>query len=409
VKDTQSCKDTLNLTKIRKQTMHNTFKLAAVSSAALMIAAAPALAEGPTLKLGGYYDQKLSISEEDDNRGTTSDVDVRNDVEIYFLGAATLDNGIKIRTRVELEGGTVGDGQRDAGNVPNGADDNAFDQIDEAFMTISGSFGSIKVGHSDTAAKGMTTGLQGSWISNVGENLAFNTSKLFSRQNGGANGAIEGRGTPAAQMDLNSDGEQISYTTPSMGGLQVAVGYAPNDRETFDGQEGANSIRKDDIFDIGIRYMGKTDQASYRIGGGMATANNNNVVGEDDSIQWIAGGSVRIGAFQLALSYSEQESENTNGVETLEGVNTLEGGIRYWMGANQFSVAFSQSEVDSTRADRDNDEETVIVVGHRMALGKGIRWHNSIWFYDAEDGNPNKLPTTDNDGMAFTTGLRVGF
>ena len=163
--------------------MHNTFKLAAVSSAALMIAAAPALAEGPTLKLGGYYDQKLSISDEDSNRGTTSDLDVRNDVEIYFLGGATLDNGIKISTRVELEGGTVGDGSRDGGNVPDRQAILHFDQIDEAFMTISGSFGSIKVGQSDTAAKGMTTGLQGTWISNVGENLAFNTSKLFSRQN----------------------------------------------------------------------------------------------------------------------------------------------------------------------------------------------------------------------------------
>ena len=39
--------------------MNNTFKLAAVSSAALMLAAAPAMAQkGPTLKLGGYYDQK---------------------------------------------------------------------------------------------------------------------------------------------------------------------------------------------------------------------------------------------------------------------------------------------------------------------------------------------------------------
>ncbi len=80
----------------------------------------------------------------------------------------------------------------------------------------------------------MTTGLQGTWASNVGENLAFNTSKLFSRQNNGP--AIEARGTPAAQMDLNSDGEQISYTTPSFGGFQVAVGYASNNRETFDGR-----------------------------------------------------------------------------------------------------------------------------------------------------------------------------
>lgn len=89
--------------------MNNTFKLAAVSSAALMIAAAPAMADGPTLKLGGYFDQKLSIMSNDSSALRQDDLDVRTDVEVYFLGAAQLDNGIKIRTRVELEGGTTGD------------------------------------------------------------------------------------------------------------------------------------------------------------------------------------------------------------------------------------------------------------------------------------------------------------
>jgi hypothetical protein len=385
--------------------MYNTFKLAAVSSAALMIAAAPATAAGkPTLKIGGYYDQKMSISDEDDNRAVNSQLDVRNDVEIYFLGAATLDNGIKIRTRVELEGGTVGDGG-DGGNVPDGGNTN-FDQIDEAFMTFSGSFGNIKIGHSDTLAKGMTTGLQGSWIANVGENLAFNAGKLFSRQN---RGAIVARGTPASQMDQSSDGEQISYITPSMGGLQVAVGYAANNRETFDGREGANSAFKDDIFDVGVRYMGKTGDVSFRVGGGMVTANNNNVVNEDDSNQWIVGGSAKMAGIQLSASYSRQESENTLTVEGVPEVNTAEFGIRYWSGANQFSIAYSRSEADSTVVATDGDEETVVVFGHRRSLGKGIRWHNSLWYYDAEDGSPTKLATTDNDGIAFTTGIRVGF
>lgn len=379
--------------------MQNTFKLAAVSSAALMIAAAPALAAGPTLKLGGYYDQKLSISDEDTNRGTTSDLDVRTDVEIYFLGSATLDNGIKISTRVELEGGTVGD-SGDGGNVPDGGNTN-FDQIDEAFMTISGSFGSIKIGQSDTAAKGMTTGLQGTWISNVGENLAFNTSKLFSRQN---RGNVVARATPASQMDLNSDGEQISYTTPSFGGFQVAVGYASNNRETFDGQEGANSAFNDDIFDVGVRYMGKVGDVSFRVGGGMATANNNNVVNEEDDKQWMFGGSVRMASIQLAASYSMQESSNTLATENTPEVGTLELGIRAWMGPNQFSLAYARSEADSTVAATNGDEETVVILAMRRSLGKGIRWHNSLWYYNAEDGSPTKLSTTDNDGLAFKIG-----
>ena len=386
--------------------MHNTFKLAAVSSAALMIAAAPALAAGPTLKLGGYYDQKMSISDEDSNRGTTADVEVRNDVEIYFLGGVTLDNGIKIRTRVELEGGTVGDGG-DGGNVPDGGNTN-FDQIDEAFMTLSGSFGSIKIGHSDTAAKGMTTGLQGTWISNVGENLAFNTSKLFSRQNNGAS-LIEARGTPASQMDLNSDGEQISYTTPSFGGFQVAVGYASNNRETFDGLEGANSAFNDDIFDVGVRYMGKVGDVSFRVGGGMATANNNNVNNEEDDKQWMFGGSVRMASIQLAASYSMQESSNTLAVENTPEVGTLELGIRAWMGPNEFSLAYARSEADSTVAATNGDEETVVILAMRRSLGKGVRWHNSLWYYNAEDGNTTPVAGADNDGFAFTTGIRVGF
>jgi len=400
----QSCEDTLNLTKIRKQTMHNTFKLAAVSSAALMIAAAPALAEGPTLKLGGYYDQKMSISDEDAARGTTSDLDVRTDVEIYFLGSATLDNGIKISTRVELEGGTVGDGG-DGGNVPDGGNTN-FDQIDEAFMTISGSFGSIKIGQSDTAAKGMTTGLQGTWISNVGENLAFNTGKVFTRQN---RGNVVARATPASQMDLNSDGEQISYTTPSFGGFQVAVGYASNNRETFDGLEGANSAFNDDIFDVGVRYMGKVGDVSFRVGGGMATANNNNVVNEEDDKQWMFGGSVRMASIQLAASYSMQESSNTLAVENTPEVGTLELGIRAWMGPNEFSLAYARSEADSTVAATNGDEETVVILAMRRSLGKGVRWHNSLWYYNAEDGNTTPVAGADNDGFAFTTGIRVGF
>lgn len=385
--------------------MNNTFKLAAVSSAALMLAAAPAMAEGPTLKLGGYYDQKMSIQSQDSSALVQSDVDVRNDVEIYFLGGATLDNGIKIRTRVELEGGTNSNVNQDRGNVPDGGD-TAFDQIDEAFMTISGSFGSIKIGQSDTAAKGMTTGLQATWASNVGENITFNTGKLFVRP-----GTITARTTPAAQMDVNSDGEQISYTTPSFGGFQVSAGYAMNSRETFDGVDTLGAAGPDgDLFDIAARYTGKIGDVGFRFGGGYGMANEQ-TVGEEDSAQWMFGGSVRIAAFQLAASYSRQDSVTTNGVMTTHEVDTLELGVRAWMGPNEFGLAYLKSESDSTIAANNGDEETVVALSMRRSLGKGVRWHNTLFYYDAEDGDtaPAAGAVTSNDGFAFTTGIRVGF
>jgi len=386
--------------------MNNTFKLAAVSSAALMLAAAPAMAEGPTLKLGGYYDQKMSIQSQDSSALVQSDVDVRNDVEIYFLGGATLDNGIKIRTRVELEGGTNDvTTTSDAGNRVNGAQA-TFDQIDEAFMTISGSFGSVKLGMSDTAAKGMTTGLQGTWASNVGENITFNGGKLFVRP-----GTVTARSTPGAQMDGNSDGEQISYTTPSFGGFQVSAGYAQNALETFDGLTTAAQASDGDIVDIAARYTGKFGDVGFKVGGGYMQANEQ-AVGLEDSSQWMFGGSVRIAAFQLAASYSRQDqTTNSSGAITIEEVDTLELGVRAWMGPNEFSLSYLRSEANSPTATVDGDEESYIVAAMRRTLGKGVKWHNTLYYYDAEDGDtaPAAGAITSNDGFAFTTGIRVGF
>ena len=62
--------------------MKNTFKLAAVSSAALMLAVAPAMADGhPTLKLGGFYDQKMSITNNENRVNIKDGVDFRQDAE----------------------------------------------------------------------------------------------------------------------------------------------------------------------------------------------------------------------------------------------------------------------------------------------------------------------------------------
>jgi len=385
--------------------MNNTLKLTAVSSAALMIAAAPAMAQGgPTLKLGGFYDQKMSVQSQDSAAAVQSDVDVRNDAEIYFLGAATLDNGIKIGTKVELEGGTNDEGQANGGgNTVNGGG-TAFDQIDEAFMTISGSFGSVKVGMSDTAAKSMTTGLQAVWASNVGENATFNFGKLFVTP-----GTVSGVGV-ASQMDFNNDGEQISYTTPSFNGLQVSVGYAQNTYETFDGLTTAAMGLDGDIFDIGVRYTGKFDDMSFKIGGGYARANDQTVGAENDEM-WMAGGSVRVGAFQVAASYSKLLETKIAGATDVTGRDNIELGLRAFMGPNQYSIAYTHSEASSTVSTVDGDNLSLVVLAMRRSLGKGVDWHNTLYYADLEDGDsaPAAGAWTSNNGFAFTTGIALKF
>ena len=94
--------------------------------------------------------------------------------------------------------------------------------------------------------------------------------------------------------------------------------------------------------------MGKVGDVSFRVGGGMATANNNNVVNEEDDKQWMFGGSARMAAIQLAASYSCRKKNKHLATELLQKINTLELGVRAWMGPNQFSLAYSRSEAEST-------------------------------------------------------------
>src|SRR5262245_60598890 len=85
-----------------------------VIAAACVLAPGAAKAEEPlTLSLGGRYLGALGgLIGEDENldptdaRGQLRDYVMKQDVEIHFKGETTLDNGLTIGVRVELEGQT---------------------------------------------------------------------------------------------------------------------------------------------------------------------------------------------------------------------------------------------------------------------------------------------------------------
>ena len=88
--------------------------------------------------VGGILDETLGVGESD-----TSALDVRSDAEIHFNGRTTLDSGMKIHARVELEGMHQHSGP---------------DTIDEYFLSVSGSFGQIVLGGTGGAPVKMLTG-----------------------------------------------------------------------------------------------------------------------------------------------------------------------------------------------------------------------------------------------------------
>ena len=97
-------------------------------------------AQGVQLGIGGYYAAAAGlILSQDDNNGDpgahTRDIVFRQDVEVHFKGETTLDNGLTVGARIELEG------------------QQSDDQIDEVWAYFKGGWGQVRFGDDDDASE----------------------------------------------------------------------------------------------------------------------------------------------------------------------------------------------------------------------------------------------------------------
>jgi hypothetical protein len=389
--------------------MNKLGKITAVSTAALLAASAGAMAADkaskPTLSVGGYMDQKFSVHNYDSqfeaNNGKTANWDQRNDTEVYINGSVQLDNGIKIRTQVQLEGFSINDTTNDGANFVNGTASQP-DMVDEAYMDISGSFGSIRLGSQDLAGKRIMTGHQATFGMNVGENTRFNIGKLILKP------ATVG-GSVISQLDLSSDGEGVSYVSPRWNGLMVGFGWAATAHEDSDAAT-LKSAQDHDIWDAAINWKGKMGDASVSVAAGYTQAKEA-TAGRNDPSQLLVGGKVTIGGLSAGLSY--QKNDMPTASTLLTGTSTdediLEAGIKYVNGADAFSMVMAHNEADSTTAAEDGDNSKVYSFAYTRTLGPGVKWHNTLHVADYNNGAAGAATNTSNDGYAVTTGILINF
>jgi hypothetical protein len=385
--------------------MNKLGKITAVSTAALLAASAGAMAQDkaskPSISVGGYMDQKFTVHNYDSNyeaaAGKTANWDQRNDTEVYILGSVQLDNGIKIATRVELEGWTINDTSNDGSNFVNGTSSQP-DMVDESFMDISGSFGAVRVGSTDLAGKRMTTGHQATFFMNVGENTRFNITKVIPKPSTVSNSVV-------SQMDLSSDGESVSYVSPRWNGFVVGFGWAATANEDSDART-LKSADEHDIYDAAINWVGKFGDFGISLNAGYTSAKDAAATTSDPS-QWALGGRVTIGGLAIGLSTQHNDSAATPGTSTNEDI--IEAGVRYIMGPNAFSIVGAWSEMDSTDATVNGDETKAYSIAYRRTLGPGVTWHNTLHIADYDNAAAGAASSTSNDGYALTTGIKVSF
>ena len=383
----------------------------ALVAVGVLASAGAAQAQGkPTLTLGGWFEGIFGVVSDDgrsravdSNAGKDGNLanpthvaaDVMIDSEIFFNGNVTLDNGIRIRTRVELEAQSG----------------NSTDQIDESFMRISGKFGEVRVGSEDNAAHLMVTPLQGSWSTNVGQNTNFDVADWIEQPAGI-------RVSNVNRLDLgDADSEKITYFTPRISGFQLGATYMPamnSNGIEIEGNDSAPSPRQGvfhEGYAVGATYHTKFNNVGVALGAGYAEANPG-LPDQSRPAGFNAGLVVDVGGFRASVGFDHEFNQTQNTVANDGNNHEINVGVRYKQGRNNFSVGYAHAEDEHSRAIPGNDKLDQLMASYRRDLGPGVQYRlNLMWADWQQEDAPGTVDKSlnDNSGYAATTSVRIAF
>jgi len=398
----------------------------AIVAAGMLAATGPAQAQakkaGP-IKIGisGYMEQWVGVADNDENNAQVNEntgFDQQADAELFFTGRTTLDNGIKVGVRIELEGNTDG----------GAANQTAHDQIDESWMYIEGGFGRINLGGEDNAAMMMhfqafdigigNFDAQAKWIQDPTEAGGVQGLERGVRFN-----SIWGRTSPTLD---DSHADKVTYFTPRVEGFQFGVSWIPNFEEDGSGSIASVSANYHSGVAVGANFVRRFDKVSVALSAGYITAKYAPITdvptnNPGNPTTWALGGSLSFGPMRFAGSYGSSANTRLDQGTTIGTSTDGQGyslGAYYRFGKNMVGVTHWHSEVEEQVAVDGNSTIDMLAFSGRHNLGNGVSLRATLLYLDIEgedtDGNTNSTGTTggardDNSGWAFVTGVRVSF
>ena len=332
--------------------------------AAVAFAGQASASEPIKLSVGGYMEQWAGFADEDNTATGGRKNAFQSDTEVYFTGSTTLDNGIEIGARIELEGET------------------STDQVDEQFLFINGGFGRIEMGKNDSVADSM--GVTGPTVGPVNPNDGgtedwVNLDKVIDT------------------VPSSGDQNRVSYFTPNFGGFQAGVSFADNSesngRVNVVTTAGSQSIlgsdtsgNGDNIVSGAIAYSNDFDGFSL----GLSIEGEN----EDEDNWYGAGVNVGFGNFTVGGSYGHVDNDGE------EDVDAFDLGVTYSMDAASVGLSYAYQDDEE-----DNVENQGLSLGLAYTLGAGVSWQSSVFWFDEDAAGS----ASDNDGYGVVTGLALSF
>ncbi|WP_374373243.1 porin [Dongia sp.] len=369
-----------------------------------LLATAAMASDGVKLSLGGYITNAIGVAFDDDDAGEAGDdqnaVGVGTDAEIYFLGSVTLDNGVTVGARFDLEGG-----------------DENNDQIDQAYAFFRGGFGDVRIG-SQTGVAGNMYMLPPGSTANFGPYSPNTTGAAVSP------GVFDIEG-----MEANQDKSQkLVYYSPEFGGFTFGVAFTPNDDEkdynngdNADGEWRANSQagNADNNIGLGAHFTHEGDGWGVDVGAAAYLEGDVQEEGADETEQsgYNAGVNLAFGGFTVGVAGTYLADSTITGASS-DGENTwvIGTGLSYNVDAWTIGAGWSHvvGEVEGTNA---KDHIDRVGVTGNYAMGPGIdldagvfyTWANAADEGAATDDSFNSFNDNNYDAIEFAVGSSITF
>lgn len=360
------------------------------------------------LSLGGYMEYWVAgASQDGDYANPVNSFDVQGESEVWFMGKTTLDNGMTIGVRVELEAGSNN-------NTSGGTDD----IIDESYFWLEGKYGQLRVGSDDAAAYQLAvTAPDASEFGGIMIGSEGDTEKYLPVTHGTSVSIIEPIFTNLG------DENKLTYFSPRFYGFQGAVSYIPsNNGSGDDGSATSETIQKaanfDEAWSFGVNYAGEFSGVGVKAYGGYqvtdmsnaSTVTTNPNANTKDPAQDIGGGlSLSYQGFTVGGSVHRriQSTAATVGTNSLDGF-AWNAGIQYAEGPYAVSFGYANSKVEGNIANPGKDEVDVYRIGASYILGPGVKAFGQVAYSDAQD--ETGTASLGNEGAwGGAVGLRLNF
>jgi outer membrane protein OmpU len=369
-----------------RQTLLRTSMLVGMGS--LACAAPVTASDGIKLTVGGYFSSAYVAAFDNKKEGRFGDhrnVDaVKHDAEVYFSGETTLDNGLTLGARIELEG------------------ENDADQIDKSYLFWSGGFGEVRIGSQNDA-------LENQCPTPPGGTANFSA---FSPTGWGANAPISSN---SYCFSADNDSQKVLYISPVFSGFQLAVSYTPSANAEDYTQVGVNGSGTPSSPD-GTAHHIVTAYATYSYegegwnmtwgGGGSWQGKFNPADGVNDgkSQAYQTSGSITIGQIAVGGVFQYFSQGGRNNDMWIAG-----GGAAYYAEPMTFGLQYSHGRYkgdplgDGFGTDGALSLNRVVVTAI-YNLAPGIDLDADLgytWYHDNRDATPAKL----DDYQAFEVGI----